>query len=207
MLGAARNQVRPLARVVAAPFLWLRIPPTAITVAALAPAAVGAYYTWRQEWFLAVGFGVASGFLDMADGAVARIQDRVTTFGGFLDSVVDRVVDLVFLFAIGFALDTPTTWALVGVGVLGSYGTSYARARVYEDARPPRDAWHQFFERPERAILIGLGVLVQGILEAAGRDPDHYALTGMLAMYGLATVATFLQRIWVARRLLRAAAP
>jgi phosphatidylglycerophosphate synthase len=37
---------------------------------------------------------LVSGFFDILDGAVARQTGRVTLFGGFLDSVLDRYADL-----------------------------------------------------------------------------------------------------------------
>jgi phosphatidylglycerophosphate synthase len=36
---------------------------------------------------------IGSGFFDLVDGAVARASNRVTRFGGFFDSVVDRYSD------------------------------------------------------------------------------------------------------------------
>ena len=45
------------------------------------------------RWAAAVVF--LAGFLDMADGPVARKQGRVSTFGAFFDSVVDRYSDMI----------------------------------------------------------------------------------------------------------------
>ena len=55
-------------------------------------------------WMLAVGqfrWGAAviigAGLFDMVDGRVARETNRVTRFGGFFDSVLDRYSDLALL--------------------------------------------------------------------------------------------------------------
>lgn len=41
--------------------------------------------------------------VDMLDGLVARTQNKVTAFGGFLGSTIDRVADFVVIAALGFA--------------------------------------------------------------------------------------------------------
>lgn len=201
MLGALRDQFRPLARIIALPFLWLRLPPTAITVLSLVPAGLAAYLLAERQWFPALAVGALAGLFDMADGAVARIRGRVTAFGGYLDSVVDRIVDVTVLFGLGFALGSREGWALVGACVLGSYGTSYAKARAYEDVAAPPTAWNQLFERPERLLLLGLAVTTQGILAAMERDPEFRALAAFLAVFALGSMVSLVQRVFVVRRL------
>ena len=43
---------------------------------------------------------ILAGFFDISDGAVARVSQKETSFGGFLDSVVDRYSDIVLLIGI-----------------------------------------------------------------------------------------------------------
>ena len=38
---------------------------------------------------------ILAGLCDLLDGPVARIQNRVSVFGGFLDSILDRYADLI----------------------------------------------------------------------------------------------------------------
>ena len=56
------------------------------------PVAVAWYFGDQQTggWLL-----VAASSFDLLDGAVARIGGQVTTFGAFLDSVVDRYSDFI----------------------------------------------------------------------------------------------------------------
>src|SRR5437879_13009898 len=49
--------------------------------------AVGGFFTGALIIFFA-------GFLDMLDGQVARRQNRVTAFGAFYDSTLDRYADM-----------------------------------------------------------------------------------------------------------------
>src|SRR5579871_3024524 len=62
-------------------------------------------------WLLAVGqfrwagaVIIGAGLFDMVDGRVARETNRVTRFGGFFDSVLDRYSDLALLVVCGIRL-------------------------------------------------------------------------------------------------------
>lgn len=103
---------------------------------------------------------VASAF-DMLDGAVARANDRVTKFGGFLDSTLDRYSEIVvFLGVLIYLLGTPnadTGSILVFLAVTGSLMISYARARAEAIGS---NASVGFLPRPERVILLALCLIV-----------------------------------------------
>ena len=98
-----------------------------------------------------------AGFLDMADGQVARRVGRVTAVGAFLDSTLDRYSDL----ALYMGLVVYYTWigrpfymALAAVAMASSFMVSYARARA-ESLIPSCKVG--FMERPERLVLLILG--------------------------------------------------
>src|SRR3977135_1696754 len=56
---------------------------------------VGAAFQLAAGQFKAAGFVIiGAGLFDMVDGRVARETNRVTRFGGFFDSVLDRYSDL-----------------------------------------------------------------------------------------------------------------
>jgi CDP-diacylglycerol---glycerol-3-phosphate 3-phosphatidyltransferase len=102
---------------------------------------------------------ILAGVFDMTDGRVARAQGRVTTFGGFFDSVIDRYSDLVLylgLLVFYARVDRFFYAILVGVAMAGSVMVSYARARA-ESLIPSCKAG--FWERPERIVLLILGAL------------------------------------------------
>jgi phosphatidylglycerophosphate synthase len=120
---------------------------------------------WAAVLFAAGRFPVAgavmilAGVFDMTDGRVARAQGRVTTFGGFFDSVIDRYSDLVLylgLLVFYARVDRFFYAILVGVAMAGSVMVSYARARA-ESLIPSCKAG--FWERPERVVLLILGAL------------------------------------------------
>ncbi|MDE3168685.1 MAG: CDP-alcohol phosphatidyltransferase family protein [Acidobacteriota bacterium] len=98
-----------------------------------------------------------AGFLDMADGQVARRVGRVTAVGAFLDSTLDRYSDL----ALYMGLVVYYTWigrpfymALAAVAMASSFMVSYARAGA-ESLIPSCKVG--FMERPERLVLLILG--------------------------------------------------
>jgi len=120
---------------------------------------------WAAVLFAAGRFPAAgalmilAGVFDMTDGRVARAQGRVTTFGGFFDSVIDRYSDLVLYLGllVFYARVNRFFYAiLVGVAMAGSVMVSYARARA-ESLIPSCKAG--FWERPERIVLLILGAL------------------------------------------------
>ncbi|MDX1620915.1 MAG: CDP-alcohol phosphatidyltransferase family protein, partial [Nitriliruptorales bacterium] len=100
---------------------------------------------------------VAGGLMDTFDGAVARAKNRSTPFGGFYDSISDRISDGVILSAIAFAVrDDPRLFALSVVALVAAQVTSYVRARA-EAIDLTCDIG--LMERAERAILLMAGLV------------------------------------------------
>ena len=98
----------------------------------------------------------------MLDGQVARLSGRVTRFGGFLDSSLDRLSDMVVFVGlmVFYARDTESHSTLnvflAGAGLMGSIMVSYASARA-ESLIPKCDVG--FLRRPERVVLFIIGAL------------------------------------------------
>lgn len=137
---------------------------------------------------------LASGF-DMLDGAVARATGTVTTFGGFLDSTIDRYSEAVVLGGVLlYILGTDDYWlgALLVVAVtVGSLMISYARARA--EAAGFR-ASVGLLARPERVIVLAAGLLTGQVIPALW----------ILALGTHLTVVTRMAHVW---RLSRPAEP
>jgi len=105
---------------------------------------------------------IAANIFDMLDGRVARLTGRVTRFGAFLDSSLDRLSDMVVFLGIiiFYARDNETHStlyaALTGAALIGSVMISYTSARA-ESLIPKCDVG--FLRRPERVVLLILGSL------------------------------------------------
>jgi CDP-diacylglycerol---glycerol-3-phosphate 3-phosphatidyltransferase len=121
---------------------------------------VFAAYLFAYGYFRWAGATVIlAAIFDLTDGPVARVTERVTPFGGFFDSVVDRYSDLLLL--IGLLVyygRIMRFWyvTLVAVAMIGAVMTSYTRARA-ENLIPKCKVG--FLERPERIVLIIIGAL------------------------------------------------
>ena len=181
-----RQLIRPLARVLSA----MRVRPNVLTTTGWA-FSVGAAVLFALGYTkTAGGVMLFAGLFDALDGAVARESNRISTFGAFLDSTLDRLsesaifVGVIFFYA---ASSKPYETLLTGVAMTFSLMTSYARARAE-----------------------GLGMRCEvGLLERAGRVLilSLFSLAGFLAV-GLGLVAagalvTTAQRILHVHRVTR----
>lgn len=113
-------------------------------------------------WFFSAGIVlIVANLFDMLDGQVARLSGRVTSFGGFLDSSLDRLSDMVVFVGLMVFYARPEYHStlnvfLAGAGLMGSVMVSYASARA-ESMIPKCDVG--FLRRPERVVLFIIGAL------------------------------------------------
>lgn len=104
-------------------------------------------------------FLLISGFFDLLDGSLARETKRVTSFGGFLDSVLDRYTDLLVISAIGIHFLLIKDIFTVVMSIISSIGVAiipYVKARAQAEGLNCNTG---ILERPERTILLILGLL------------------------------------------------
>ncbi|HEV3375614.1 MAG TPA: CDP-alcohol phosphatidyltransferase family protein [Candidatus Acidoferrum sp.] len=123
-----------------------------VNFGAAANFAVGNFRTGALIIFFA-------GFLDMLDGQVARRQNRVTAFGAFYDSTLDRYADMALYMGllVYYSVSGRTLYVVVAaVATAGSVMVSYTRARA-ESLIPQCKVG--FMERPERLVLLIIGGL------------------------------------------------
>lgn len=114
------------------------------------------------EFFWAGIVLIVANLFDMLDGNVARLSGRVTRFGGFLDSSLDRLSDMVAFLGIMifYASNTPDhsllNVTLAGIGMIGSVMVSYTTARSEGFGVKANVG---FLQRPERVVLLIIGSL------------------------------------------------
>lgn len=143
-----------------------RINPNALTLMGLAVNTYAAFLFGdatgenQRRMFLYAGLVIiGSGFFDLVDGRVARASNRVSLFGAFFDSVVDRYSDaslffgLLVFYARGQRFFYVVLTALV---MISAIMVSYARARAESLIGTCRVG---FMERPERLVLLIIGAL------------------------------------------------
>lgn len=137
--------------------ILLRIRPNHLTLLGFIMSIFVAYAFARGRFLLAGGLLIVAGLFDMTDGIVARTLGAETKFGAFFDSIMDRYSDLVMYLGLIIyygSADRMNYVVLVGVVMMGSVLTSYARARA-ESLIPKCKVG--FLERPERIVLLIIG--------------------------------------------------
>ena len=183
---AFRQLIRPLARVLSA----MRVRPDALTATGWA-FSVGAAVLFALGYAKTAGAVMLfAGLFDALDGAVARESNRMSTFGAFLDSTLDRLSE-----------------SAIFVGVIFFYATS---GRSYETLLAGAAMTFSLMTSYTRARAEGLGLKCEvGLLERAGRVVilSLFSLTGFLIV-GVGLVAagalvTTAQRILHVRRMTR----
>lgn len=142
------------------PFLfWRPLNPDALTVAGTLVAASAGIGFAEGVPFAAGALLVAGGFFDLVDGVVARHFGITTRFGAFLDSSLDRVVDICAMLGLVVFYERAGApgWALLCAWILvATVLTSYAKARAeLLIERMPGG----LFERGERIGLLAIGAL------------------------------------------------
>ncbi len=138
--------------------LW-RISPNFLTFLGLLINIGAAFLFARGQFRWAAAVVIGAGLFDMVDGRVARATDRVTRFGGFFDSVLDRYSDLALFMGLLVYYASINRFfyiVLTAIVMTGSVMVSYARARA-ECTIPKCKVG--FLERPERVVLIIIGAL------------------------------------------------
>jgi len=113
----------------------------------------------RRMFFYAGLVVIGSGFFDLVDGRVARASNKVTRFGGFFDSIVDRYSDASLFFGLLVFYSRGNRFfyvVLAALTMISAIMVSYARARAESLIGTCRVG---FMERPERLVLLIIGAL------------------------------------------------
>lgn len=118
----------------ALPFLFKRpVNPNLLTVLGTG-VSLGAAWAFSEGHFrTGTVVMLAGGFFDLVDGVVARHFGTSTSFGAFLDSTLDRLVDMAVLLGLVMYYGDQGEWVpqvLAGVVLVSSILTSYAKARA-----------------------------------------------------------------------------
>jgi CDP-diacylglycerol--glycerol-3-phosphate 3-phosphatidyltransferase len=185
-------------RIIDAMVRWLargHINPNILTFVGVA-INVGCGLLFGFGKFFAAGIVlIVANLFDMLDGQVARLSGRVTTFGGFLDSSLDRLSDMVVFVGLMVFYARPEYHStlnvfLAGAGLMGSVMVSYASARA-ESMIPKCDVG--FLRRPERVVLFIIGALST----VPGSDSYFaYRMPAVLWVLAVGSYWTFAHRMY-----------
>jgi CDP-diacylglycerol--glycerol-3-phosphate 3-phosphatidyltransferase len=107
--------------------------PNTISLAGLVGNFIGAMFLVRGNFLVGGLIVLAMGPLDALDGTMARLRGDATDFGAFVDSVVDRYIELVIFGGLLFYYLQRSDMllsALVFIAACGTVLTSYVKARA-----------------------------------------------------------------------------
>ena len=172
-------------------------PNTITTVGTLCHIAAGFIFAAGHISIAGWVLGLTAIF-DVLDGTVARRTGRSTVFGAFYDSTLDRVADGAVLcgLAVFFARNnihhgvpgwvaTPMV-AITLLGMIGTYLTSYTRARAEALGI---DAKVGIMQRPERVTLLSAPQAFFGLAL------NGWVLIGIVLLLSVTAWITAVQRI------------
>jgi phosphatidylglycerophosphate synthase len=203
-----RTGVEPIARL----FGRVGLTPNMLTLIGFAIAAVGAYFAAVQSWLIA-GLVVAFGAIfDLFDGALARATGKVSKFGAFLDSTLDRAGEGAVYVGIILGLASPDIEGghssfigplLAATALVSGYMVSYSRARSESLGFSPGTGMANVGLAPRevRMAILVVGLVLTGLFGGVGNmfwpKPE-----GDIAMYGSLGLITLLSSITAIQRIL-----
>jgi CDP-diacylglycerol--glycerol-3-phosphate 3-phosphatidyltransferase len=192
-------------------FLWLVAPAATLSIRL---GLTADFYNFAGLAFgAAAGLGVAcgqleiggwalvlSGVCDILDGRIARAMGVTSRYGAFIDSLLDRFIELFFFVGFAFfARHTPHGAVAATLAVGASVLVSYARA-MGESLGV--ECTGGLMQRGERLALLSLACLADRAVCAGLGQPTGTLLTGVAYFIGGASLLTAIHRtVWIARRL------
>ena len=147
--------------------------PDALTVLGFGITVVGAWLLGQQLWLAGGLVVLAGGVFDMFDGTLARATGRVSRWGAYLDSTLDKAGEIIVyvglvagLQQVGY-LDAPV-YAVAALGA--SVMVSYTRARAEGLGFAPGSGMAAvgIMPREVRLVVLSVGLVLAGLL---GTDP------------------------------------
>jgi archaetidylinositol phosphate synthase len=169
---------RPAAHLVVLALAPLHVPPPAVVLASGAAGVVGAVELARGHLVVAAALVQLKTVLDNADGQLARLTNRVTLLGRYLDSEVDLLVDAALLAAIGWYADAPFA-ALAGfVALTAVLSLNFNLERLYRGAATSVPEVHGITAVLRRVYALAYGwqdALIERFVERRLREASDEA--------------------------------
>jgi phosphatidylglycerophosphate synthase len=137
--------------------------PNALTVIGFLISGGAAAAAATQNWILAAALMIFGGSFDMLDGGLARAQNRVTRFGAFLDSTLDRWGEgVVYIGIVAGCSKAGFTFGEVAAvaAAVSSFQVSYTRAKAETLGLHGEVG---IAPRAERLVVLAAGLLLAGL--------------------------------------------
>ena len=194
---------RPFAKVIANTLKNTTFTPIHVTIGFIIAGIFAVYCIILEHYWLAAFFLILKSILDAADGELARVKQKPSYTGRYLDSVADILLNGLFFTAIGYIANTPI-WICIGAflgfqlqGTLYNYYYVILRnkfdgdttSRVFENKTPialPRE------KQKHVNILFGMYKVLYGAFDKSIYALDSNAHKGAaLPKWFMTSVSTF----------------
>ena len=194
---------RPIAIVIANSLKNTAVTPVHVTIGFIISGLIAIYCIIQGFYWLAAFFLIVKSVLDAADGELARVKQRPSYTGRYLDSVADIILNALFFISIWYITNT-TIWigllAFIGLQLQGTLYNYYyvilrnkfngdTTSRVFENKTPIAFDG----ERQKHVnILFGLYKLFYGAFDKTIYTLDSTADKGsVLPNWLMTSVSTF----------------
>jgi len=180
---SARRVLDPVVNFLAS----MNISPMLVSAFGVAFSLWGAVVVARGSLLGGGIFLLIAGICDVLDGDLARKLDRASSFGAFIDSLLDRVSEFAYyggimMFIFRDRNDVPLYEPVVILlALMGSVLTSYARARAEGLGIECKVG---VMERPERIALLAIGLMA-----------GYKFLMAVMMLLAVTTMVTVVQRV------------
>ena len=207
---------RPIARFIANSLKNTIFTPIHVTIGFIISGFIAIYCIIQGHYWLAAFFLIFKSILDAADGELARVKQKPSYTGRYLDSVTDIILNALFFIAIWYVTNT-TIWicflAFLGLQLQGTlYNYYYAilrnkfggdtTSRVFENKTPIALKGET---QKHVNILFGLYKLFYGVFDkiiyAFDRNADKGKVFPNLLMTSVSTFGLGFQLLIIAAML------
>jgi CDP-diacylglycerol--glycerol-3-phosphate 3-phosphatidyltransferase len=151
-------------RAILAFLLWTGVRPWQLTIMSLAFTALTGVLIVAGQWLVAGLVLLLASLCDVFDGSVARHRGEARRSGAFLDSVLDRIADMILFSSLFWRMvqTGETTEAMLALLTLViSLSVSHVRA---EAEAAGVELSEGLFQRLERMLAMMVGLMVPGAI-------------------------------------------
>jgi len=156
-----RRISKPIAKLLAR----TRITPNQVSWTAFCLAALS-LLSFIYNWNIAGGLlAQLSSVIDGVDGSLARLKGMSSSFGGFLDSILDRYADILIM--LGLTIWSASNgvyqyvWLTGFLSITGTLGVSYSRALISTEFRHYFDRnFLSLASRDIRLLIVMIGAII-----------------------------------------------
>lgn len=184
MLGRLRERYQMVIKPVGIILAKIGFTPNMMTVLSLVIAIAGGVAYALGGVLVGALFIIATGVVDMFDGAIARATHSETRFGATFDHVLDRYAEFFIVFGIVFGY---SQWSIGFITLFGMVMASFTRAKA-ESVGGLKSCTVGLAERQEKLLLLILGSILTGFFREA--------LSWSVVIVGILSHITVAQRLY-----------